>query len=596
MEAEIIVATVHATVLSLPFASVFATTIVLLVNCLFQRFGRNMALSRAEVLTFYGMMATATTLFSIDTMTLLIPMIGHPFWFATPENRWAEQFHPHLPAWLTVADKDVLRGYYYGGATFWTRPILKGWLLPLLGWLVFVFLLLIVSVGLALLFSRRWIWEERLSFPLARYPLELTGSQTFQSALFWWSFFITAAMEVVNGLNALFPSVPRLKPMVDLTSLFQSEPWSAVGNLPLRFYPFVAGTVYFAPTDLSLSLWLFFVLWKVQMVIRHWRGWRFPGTYLGEQVCGSWLGLAAASLWRGRSSWIPSLSALLQNHWSAAAVTGAGASLVGFVSFVALAGMGLATGIGWTVLYWLLIIASARMRAELGPPTHELHFIGPDALLVHTLGADSFSPKTLTALSLFYWLVYGFRAHPLPTTLEMFKLAERSGAEISKMAGAAVLAGFAGAVSAPLVLLSRFYRLGGISKVQGYSIYPSFETYQRLADWLTSRPGTRWDIVRELAIGLGVSSGLTTARSFWVWFPLHPVGYTVGTGWTMSWMWFSVLVGWALKVTVLRYWGFRGYQGLMPLIVGAITGQIAVGSAWSLYGAVAGRKAYSFFP
>ena len=166
----------------------------------------------------------------------------------------------------------------------------------------------------------------------------------------------------------------------------------------------------------------------------------------------------------------------------------------------------------------------------MGPSTHELHFVGPDALLVHTFDASAFSSRSLTAMSLLYWLVHGFRAHPLPSSLEAFKLAEQSEMFPFSMATAALIAGLEGALVAPLLLLTRFYRLGAIAKVQGYSLYPSCETFDRLANWLSMCSSTRWDIVKEVVIGTVVAAGLTVARGYWVGFPLHPVGYAVGIG------------------------------------------------------------------
>lgn len=596
IEAEIVVATIHATVLSLPFAAAILLTLLAALNFLLDHWFVRFSFTPSELLTVYAMIAVAMTLFSIDTMTLLVPMMSYAFWFASPENRWAELFHDYLPSWLVVCDKEVLRGYYYGDASFLRPDILRGWLPPLIWWWLFVAMLVIASVGIALLLSRRWVREERLSYPLTRFPLELIRPSLWRDRWFWTALLLMGSMEIVNGLNFLYPFIPSLKLQMDLSSYFVGEPWSAVGWLPLRFYPFIAAITYFTPTDLSLSLWLFFVLWKVQAIMRRWLGWQFPGTYLGEQVCGAWLGLTLSVLWRGRKSFGATIVQLTQHPSGRKWVVSTVLALVLIVTFWSRAGMGVVVAIAYFALYWLMVIASARMRAELGPLTHELHFIGPDALLVHTFGASTFSSRSLTTMSLLYWLVYGFRAHPLPSSLEALKLAEQSEMSPFSMAAAALIAGLEGMLVAPLLLLLRFYRLGAVAKVQGYSLYPSRETFDRLANWLSVRPSTRWDIVKEVVIGIAVAAGLMAARGYWIWFPLHPVGYAVGSGWTMSWMWFSVFVGWILKSLILRYGGSRTYHAAIPFFVGVITGQLLFGSAWSLYGIAFRQKAYSFFP
>ena len=39
-----------------------------------------------------------------DMLEILVPMLGHAFRFATPENEWQQLFLPFLPEWLTVSN------------------------------------------------------------------------------------------------------------------------------------------------------------------------------------------------------------------------------------------------------------------------------------------------------------------------------------------------------------------------------------------------------------------------------------------------------------------------------------------------------------
>ncbi len=39
---------------------------------------------------------------------------------------------PNLPTWLTVQDRDVLEGLYYGQASPYTAEILRAWATPAL--------------------------------------------------------------------------------------------------------------------------------------------------------------------------------------------------------------------------------------------------------------------------------------------------------------------------------------------------------------------------------------------------------------------------------------------------------------------------------
>ena len=49
-----------------------------------------------------------------------IPLAGHAFWFATPENEWKQLIWQYLPDWLTIWDYQVLRDYYEGKSSFFS--------------------------------------------------------------------------------------------------------------------------------------------------------------------------------------------------------------------------------------------------------------------------------------------------------------------------------------------------------------------------------------------------------------------------------------------------------------------------------------------
>ena len=132
--AEIIKASIHATVLSIFFNVVFTIFVLALLNLFLKKYLPTFALSSADLLVIYVMLSASTALHGIDTITLMAPFIGHAFWFATPENEWKELFWRYLPKWLTVDDKNILRGYYEGGTSFWTATNIQAWCIPIISW------------------------------------------------------------------------------------------------------------------------------------------------------------------------------------------------------------------------------------------------------------------------------------------------------------------------------------------------------------------------------------------------------------------------------------------------------------------------------
>ena len=60
------------------------------------------------------MLSIASGITGHGMLEILVPMLGHAFRFATPENEWRDLFLPYLPEWLIVSDSKVARRYYAG--------------------------------------------------------------------------------------------------------------------------------------------------------------------------------------------------------------------------------------------------------------------------------------------------------------------------------------------------------------------------------------------------------------------------------------------------------------------------------------------------
>ena len=80
-------------------------------------------LNWAELLTIYTCISVGSSLAGVDRMMVMVPLIGHAHWFATPENDWINLFHCYIPTWLSISDKHVLKGYYQGFRLSTAAPI-----------------------------------------------------------------------------------------------------------------------------------------------------------------------------------------------------------------------------------------------------------------------------------------------------------------------------------------------------------------------------------------------------------------------------------------------------------------------------------------
>jgi hypothetical protein len=235
------------------------------------------------------------------------------------------------------------------------------------------------------------------------------------------------------------------------------------------------------------------------------------------------------------------------------------------------------------------------MRAELGPPTHDLYYGGPERFTVALFGTRSVGVRGLTGFSMFYWITRDYRCHPMPHQLEAMKLAEPAQLSRRSLSLAMMWATVVGTLSTYVIVLMVMYHFGSASRVTGYSQYLAQEAFNRLERWLVQPDGTNLDIVQQIAQGFGLTVGLMAMRHRYLWFPFHPVGLAVAGSWTMSWMWFSVMLSWAVKLTFLRTGGLRLYRRFAPFFMGLVLGQFLVGSVWSIVGNALGKRVYGFF-
>merc|ERR1712138_110845 len=99
---------------------------------------------------------------------------------------------------------------------------------------------------------KQWVESERLSYPIIQLPVEMTQSKShfFRSPLMWLGFTLGITINMINGLNFLFPHLPSLGgKLYDLQLLLTERPWNAIGWSPLAVFPFGVGLSFFIPLD-----------------------------------------------------------------------------------------------------------------------------------------------------------------------------------------------------------------------------------------------------------------------------------------------------------------------------------------------------------
>ena len=547
--------------------------------------------SRELALT-YIMVSVATALAGHDIVRQLVPMIANAGWFATPENEWADIFFRFLPTWLTITDRKILQGYFEGDDTFWQPRYMEAWLWPIVAWSALVIVLLFMMLCINIIIRKQWIDHEKLSYPLTTLPVELLGntSNLFRNKLIWLGFGIAFGLEILAGLNYLFPVIPSLKIKYQL--FFSDRPWNAMGRLPVYVYPFAIGLGFLMPLDLALSFWGFYLFWGLQRVFFSATGWTTAIGFQTEQRAGAWIGIGLLALVTSRREILKVLGSVFsfrsKDGLYQLAVFGLMFGLGIVLIFWYFAGLSPWVALGYFGIYLVLCIGMTRMRAELGPPTHELHGVHPDRIMLLFLGSRPLGAQNLTNTTLLSWLAYGYRCHPMPHQLEAFKIGRHFRLSENRLVIALIVASIIGAV---------------ISIVGHVALYYEFRfarwgvgEFNRLQNWITAPRAPNLNAIQHMGFGFLLTGVLTILKRQFLWWPFYPVGYAVGNGWAIGWMWFSIFLGWLFKRLLFTGGGVRAYRRALPLFLGLIFGQFLAGSLWSLLGVLFNKNMYTLFP
>ena len=593
------------TYISLFINTVFCLFLLVLINFLLRRVRPQYAFHRSELLVIYVMVLMVSTLSGNTNMGYLLYILAYPFWFETPENDWLQLFGGHIPRWFTVRDREVLRGFYEGESSFFMAQYVEGWLGTLLVWSAFIFVLYVTLICMNVILRKQFAEHERLTFPITWLPLEMGNNPTafFRNRLMWAGFGIAGGIEVLNGINFLYPAAPSIPIGIqNVSHLFQEKPWNAIGTILFTARPFVIGLAFFMPLDLAFSSWFFYFFGKFLLVLKSVLGWR-TDLYLDEQSEGAWIGLGILALWIGRrhlkrvfkqampgNKNVDDSAEPMPYKW---AVWGMICGILCVVLFGYKAGASLWSVLVFFGIYFLMAISLTKVRAGLGPPMHEVIGKDPAATMVSALGTRMIGASSLTVLSFFFWLNRVNTAHPMPNQLEAFHIGRQARIDSRKLL-AAMLIGLAVGIPVTFITyLGLSYDFGGYGA--RHTLVPMSHTFHALQTRLIYLTDVDYAAMLAMGTGLGFTLFLIAMKLRFFWWPFHPIGYVIGTGrWgDMSFYWFPVLVSWAIKAVVLRHGGLQAYRKAIPFFAGLILGDYVGGSIWGVIGVALKIPTYS---
>ncbi|MFC1714049.1 DUF6785 family protein [Candidatus Poribacteria bacterium] len=600
---ETVWGTQYPTTMGIFFNAIFCLFLVAILNIALKKLLPKQALSQGELLTIYIVLLTAIATSGHDFSQGLFCSIGNISWFATQENEWAAIFGKYLPGWLTMSDHSVLRGFYEGESSLYTSHHIKGWLEPMIWWTLFLTVLAVTTIFINVLIRKQWIEREKLTYPLVQLPFEMTREDSvktfFRNRLLWIGFGIAAGLDIINGLNYLYQVFPAIPLSYNLGTHFTDRPWNAIGNAYVQVNPYAIGLAFAIPLDLQFSCWFLFFIWKAQRVLGSIAGVNLPGyPFEDQQILGAYLGIAAVALWMGRKPmWqiMRKIIGLRSNMDDSGepmkyrtAFLGTLLGITFLVVFSYKAGMSILFALSFFLIYYAIIFAFTRMRAELGPPLQGIHYAGPLQLMVATLGSRRISIQTFTAAAPYWPMTKEIRNTPTPFQLESFKLAEKAGIDTRKLWKVIVLATLVGVFLTFWAFLQLNYKWGGVGAWRGNVAYTTMER------WIVNPVESDTKFLVATGFGFVFVVVNTIMRLRFLWWNLHPLGYPLAGYYHFERLWFPFLISWAVKWAILKYGGIKLYRKAFPLFLGLVLGEFIIGSLWGIIGLLSSKPTYAF--
>jgi hypothetical protein len=616
VQMEMVRYSAHPTTIALFFNAIFILLCLSIANHGVGTLRPLWALRRSELLLIYSVLCLGSCVCGHDLLQVFVPFLTWSFRHATDTNQWDTLFNPHLRRGLFVGQESIYRGFYNGNDTIWRLAYLRVWLPVVTAWTLFFTVLLAVMLCINAILRKQWTENERLTYPLAQLPLQISSEQAFQTdglfrnRLFWIGFIVAGSIDMVNSLNYYYPFLPTVltpgfgQSFIDIGPYFTTKPWSAVGWTPVSFYPFLIGLGMFMPLDFLFSCFFFYWFWKLEHVAAVAMAYdsdpRVP--YAENQAFGAYLSFCLYAAWISRqylgqvvrkalglTSTLDDSREPMRYRTALLGALGGIAFLTAFASYL---GMKWWIGIAFFVLYFALAIAITRMRAELGTPIHDLHYTGPEQTLVRVAGSRAFNTETLTVFAVFYGFNRAYRGHPMPHQLESYKFAEQTASDYRRwnaallaLGGVAVFVGFW-----TILALMYHYGVHGKSHAQIDS-----ESFDYLTSQIQSPQHGKFGELLAIFVGVGVAFGLQWLRVKLPWWPLHPLAYAVTSSWEINLVWLPLCLAWIIKGVLLRFGGRSLFHRSLPFFFGVILGQFVVGSLWNLYGIANEIPTYQFW-
>ena len=616
-------------------------------------------MNRAELMCIFTALLVTSGISTFGLSAQLVPLVATPWnpdW-NTAQRGWNEDVIPHLnrslfidvPEDASPEEKEQAKGAInaffegvrptkpngeviaqppeyaplyepgpgYGKAEYWFAAFKAipwgAWLGPLGFWLIFVGACYAMFYSLTYVVLEYWVRREKIIFPLAQLPEQLMpedGSRrwlpwTVTRTGFWVAFAISFLVLSWNGAIAAewVPGMNRIALGMGhstVRTILEDSAFEGLtgGDMRLVFLIiFTAiGIAFLLPTEISFSLWFYFLVGKFMILALIWFGygqtgndfptnWNTVNNTVTAQGGGGLLMFAGISLARAMVDYVRHARGkpLGQKLRLSIPMIGLAVSLLVMWVWLMWNGLPLIWALVVTAFLTLLTLGLMRVVAEGGVYWFQIHTSPLHLYNVFGLGkvlkASALVPL-MPIYSVLFLDVKTFLAPNLPNAAKMQDDVGKARRTFHVNIILCIVVSVITAVGFAVFLA----HLDGAQQMNRWfytSATPSLmDRAQRL---VTAVPEVDGGNVFSYVFGGGWVMLTMFLRRTLFWFP-HPIGYVMMLNPLMRNMWFSFFLGWIAKKMVVKYGGKQTFDQARPIFIGLIMGEIIAITLWTVLG------------
>lgn len=501
--------------------------------------------------------------------------------------------------WAFARSEDAVFGLFEGGTSVpWGE-----WILPIIIWTLFFAAFVYVFAVVSSIFYKRWAETERLSFAMT-VPVVATATigegqddpnYSFKNKVFLLGGVIPTVLWLFSTLNQFFPGVPRISTDIDLGRFITNPGLTYWPGFWVRLMPYAIGLGYVIPTDISFSIWLFYLVQRFLGVAFDAAGKLNEVTsFIHSHGAGSMIGIALLAIWLGRKSIANFFKAAISGKDGEGEFENTRLSLIGLI--VALAYIIFVLGFILSASWWtipifigmLLVVglAWARTRAESGMPWSSTEFSGVGEILSFTMGAKKLGlSNAITLNGMSRHMMWAGATVPA-WVMESQKMANTVKAkDANKVIGIIVVTFIVFMIGMHVVLLPAIYERGGVMVQGNAMLVYGVHAFQAITADTEAVPNA----LLYLVSGTVLTVILGLIRTMFFWWPVSPIGYAMAWEIAVTFRFpGSFFVAWLIKTLVLRYGGGELYKKTVPFFVGMIVFDVGLKGLSSIIGILTG--------